>query len=198
MVRAPKNYNPANKYFGLLYFLGVLAFAGYAFYEFFNRPVIETYSITPSTDVAPIPIHVNMHCSNNWKCTLCDGTWGAGWKCADGNITWTSVSETYESTKPGYCNIPNSVVHISGSMNAQTPTRLDLTACYSTAFTDGILIHVPFSEEYASGGSRLIVTITSPSSELFYQQELEPAQRKSVFIGQTIYTGVDGSKAKET
>jgi hypothetical protein len=199
MVRAPKNYNPANKYFGTVYFLGVVLFGFYAFYEFFTRPVIETYSLRPSFSVSSIPVDVTVHCSNTWKCSVCDDAdgWSDGWICANGTITWTSISQQYDNTKAGYCEEADYSESITGSMSAATPSTTSLTACYSTAFADGILIHVPFAEAYSEGSTRLIITITSPGTELFYEQELEPAQRKSVFLGQTLYENVDGSKSRE-
>ena len=197
MIRAPKNYNPANKYFGCLYFLGVILFSAFAFYEFLTRPVIESYSITPSNKVSPIPVRVTMHCSENFACGACDASWGTDWACEGGNVTWTTVSQQFKDTHRGYCVVDPLYEPVPGPMKADAPTAIDLTACYSTNFTDGILIHVPFTQEYATANTRLVVTVTSPGSELFYEQELEPAQKKSVFLGQTIYTEVDGSESKE-
>lgn len=197
MVRAPKNYNPANKYFGMLYFIGVILFAMYAIYNFMSRPVIESYSIAPSNTVDPIPVHIRMHCSANWRCSTCSTVWGTDWSCENGEAAWTTVSQQYLSTKEGYCQ--ESSVHnvIRTNLGPDIPSEFTFSSCYSTAFTDGILIRVPFSEAYATSETRMVITITSPESDMFYEQELEPAQRKSVFLGQTIYRDVDGSKTKE-
>ena len=158
-----------------------------------HRPIIESYSMVPSYSAPTIPIHVSLSCDPvGWACTACNGTWvQPGWNCENGSISFSSVQESYESTEHGYCEgvASETTLHPNTSSPTQ-PTRLNLTACYSADFHDGILIRVPFSSGYAEAGApRMVVTLTSPASDLFYQQHLEPAQRKSVFLGQTNYYG---------
>lgn len=158
----------------------------------------------PSYRAPSIPIHVSLSCDpSGWGCTTCNGTWvQPGWNCANGTIAFASVQESYVSTREGYCTGISSqtTLHPSTSSLAN-PTRLNLTACYSTDFADGILINVPFSAGYAEDHSpRMVVSITSPvSPDLFYEQHLEPAQRKSVFLGQTnYYNRIDDSEDTQT
>jgi hypothetical protein len=159
--------------------------------------------LVPSYNAPAIPIEVTLRClPNAWGCASCNGTWQQpGWGCLNGSIAFSSVQETYLQTTPGYCEgvASSAVLHPSASSQAN-PAVLNLTVCYSTAFQDGILISVPFSAGYAQDDApRMVATITSPSSDLFYEQYLEPAQRKSVFLGQTnYYNSVDGSESTQT
>ena len=112
------------------------------------------------------------------------------------------MQESYVNTRAGYCTgiASETTLHPSTS-SGTTATRLNLTACYSTDFADGIVISVPFSAAYAEANApRMIVGITSPlSPDLFYEQHLEPAQRKSVFLGQTnYYNNIDDSEDTQT
>jgi hypothetical protein len=186
MVRSAKNFDKSNIYFGIFYFICVLLYAIFIFYEYFQRPEIETYTMIPSLKTNPIDIDISLKCSAKWPCSACStGSWGTGWTCVNGTVLYPSVSETYQLTRGDYCQ------DISSSTSIWPTTQtsnFSLTACYSTSFEDGILIHVPFTGAYGTSTSpRMVITLTKPGSDLYYQQSLEPSQRKSVFLGQTVY-----------
>mmetsp|Transcript_23799 Transcript_23799/g.40525 ORF Transcript_23799/g.40525 Transcript_23799/m.40525 type:complete len:283 (+) Transcript_23799:131-979(+) len=197
MVRAPKHFHTANIYCGLLYFTLIFLFAASAFYQFFTRPAIESYSMVPSHTAPPVPVHVSLSCTpGGWSCAACNGTLQPDLSCEGGNITFTTVQESYLNTRRGYCdNIASASTLHPNTSTIDHPTHLNLTACYSVDFDDGILISVPFSAGYAEESPpRMVVTLTSPDTDLFYQQHLEPAQRKSIFLGQTNYhSSIDDS-----
>lgn len=69
--------------------------------------------------------------------------------------------------------------------------RVETDLCYSPRATDGIDVWVPFNEAnagaYGDGeGPTLTVTVTSPRSDMAAVLEVEPHQRKSVFVGQLV------------
>ena len=183
VVRSYNNYTRANVLFGAMYFIVILLYSAVTFINYFHRPVIETFSTIPSIHTNPIQVDVSLQCSELWPCSSCIGTWSPDWDC-NGTLLVPTVSETYLSTPQGYCSDISSTDTVQPSPIAKNFT---LTACYSRDFSDGILIQVPFSSSYAaSNNPRMVITITRKGSDMFYQQFLEPAQRKSVFLGQTL------------
>ena len=185
MLRSAKRHNNSNIYFGLIYFICVILYSLVTFMDYFNRPVIETYSIIPSLNTMPISIDVSLRCSSKWPCSSCSGNWSSsGWICENGTVVPPTITEKYDRTKPGYCD---GIASNASIWPTAESTNFSVTSCYSADFNDGILIRVPFTGTYAAGSSpRMFVVVTKQGSDLYYEQQLEPAQRKSVFLGQTV------------
>ena len=124
-------------------------------------------------DVPTIPVVIDVRCSTAWGCS--DG-WGQ-----PRPTTFATLSRTHLDS------------HACAGSEESTldqefaPGRMETTLCYSPDYADGVDIAIPFDELAVYGDTtapRLEVTLTSPRSDMYLRLDVEPQQRKTVFIGQ--------------
>ena len=70
LVRAPKMFEDINIYFGIVYFISIIAFIVYAFYKYATQLPIQTNSMVLSSSISPIYVNISLSCSNPYQCGL--------------------------------------------------------------------------------------------------------------------------------
>ena len=116
-----------------------------------------------------------MACSGAWSCY--DG-WGKARR-----TSFVEITHAYAATDecPG-----GAAATVTGAHAAHA---FDAVICYSPDYYDGLDVAIPFDEDATYGDEAapvLSVTITSPSSAMVVSLDMEPSQRKTVFVGQEL------------
>ncbi|CAE7667725.1 unnamed protein product, partial [Symbiodinium sp. KB8] len=209
----------------LLFFVGILAYAIFAFVQFSVRPTTESFFLAPAKGMT-IPLQVSIWCSHAWACYDNATNTASGWRW-DAATTVQSISGGVPGAACGQASLDatattgrsraalnsSAVDAFATTPAAERPafaqgTLLgDATLCYSTDSADGILIRVPgFTTTSGviygdSAAPRLRVLIQGvPSATgaaatdgtledmtpMEVQLDIEPHQRKSVFIGSIV------------
>ena len=152
-----------------LYWCVVLAYGAFATMAYFNREAHQSWRLESQAhdEVPRIALTLQTACSPTM------------WSCAEtaSSITLRERYATRAALKK--CG--------PGSGSRERPTE-DFTTvlCYSEAYDDGLDITVPFDKANTYGGASAFftVTLTSPDSDLFLSVDVEPFQRKTIFLSQ--------------
>lgn len=138
-----------------------------------NRDAIEEWRLQSQddSDVPSIPIVVATECSSSWGCY---DNWGSS------HPSFVHVRHAYSTiAAQKKCDHNFNDTIASRNARAQFSSRI----CYSSVYRDGLDIDIPFDAALTYGANQaLSVTITSPSSKLFVSVDVEPSQRKTIFI----------------
>lgn len=134
--------------------------------------------------LGPVNLNVTMSCSGSFRC----GNWT---KLSPGH--WQenrspSVIQNWQS-QTSSCAKNAGTVHISdeGSFVAEV--------CYSPIYDDGIILKIPFTTTYSS--NTFLMVAVSGENGMYGTVKLEPTQMKTLFISQTISTGLDGNNTTQ-
>ena len=161
----------------LALWVGLIAiFAGLTIVDFLGRESMESVQLVRMSrrDVPVVPVVIEVRCSTAWGCS--DG-WGQ-----PRPTQFATIRRTY--AEPHACASDDYEMTLSESF---APGRLASTLCYSPDYADGLDISIPFDELAVYGDTaapRLEVTLTSPRSDMYLRLDVEPQQRKTVFVGQ--------------
>ena len=188
LVRAPKMFDDINIYFGIIYFISILAFIVYAFYKYATQIPIQTNSMVLSSSINPIYVNISLSCSNPYQCGL--------WSNNSGIISlerpivisqqWTSVDQSSP------CFGQNSVVSIPATSMMQWSTTV--TICYSESPNDGLLLSIPFNT--SSAMLKVILTGSSTiynNKNMYNELDINANQWKTAFVSQTKVIATDKS-----
>lgn len=100
------------------------------------------------------------------------------------NSSFVSVTSSYNTSA---CASSNAKELNATSMFAAMD--YERTVCYSSTYSDGLDITIPFDSDSTYGSSGIIysVEVTSDDSDMYIAIDMEPHQRKTIFLGQNIY-----------
>lgn len=147
--------------------------------EFVSREPSQAIALVRATDgaVPPIPLVIATECVAGGAYDDYDSYGSATDSCGA-----VEIRTTFPQTAP--CEGAAAVV--VGDWTA----RVERDLCYSPDYADGVDVWVPFPEADAAYGEAsaavVRVTITSPANDLFVYNDVEPHQRKTIFINQLI------------
>lgn len=165
--------------FGGLWFGCLVIFAAVVISDFLGRESVTATRLARSSDgdVPAIPVDVAFACSTPWGCY--DG-WGQ-----ERPTQFVTVTHAYAATDKCAADDFRTVA----DRGAEAAFEFEL--CYSPSYGDGVDVTIPFDEETVYGDEGvfapvLSVTITSPRSTMYVELDVEPGQRKTVFVGQTL------------
>ena len=163
--------------FGGLWFGCLVIFAAVVISDFLGRESVTATRLARSSDgdVPAIPVDVALACSTPWGCY--DG-WGQ-----ERPTDFVTVTHAYAATDKCAGDDARTVTDRSAE------AAFEFELCYSPSYGDGVDVTIPFDEEtvYGDEGSPVLsVTITSPRSTMYVELDVEPGQRKTVFVGQTL------------
>ena len=165
--------------FGGLWFGCLAIFAAVVISDFLGRESVTATRLARSSDgdVPAIPVDVALACSTPWGCY--DG-WGR-----ERPTQFVTVTHAYAATDKCAGDDARTVTDRSAE------AAFEFELCYSPSYGDGVDVTIPFDEETVYGDEGvfapvLSVTITSPRSTMYVELDVEPGQRKTVFVGQTL------------
>mmetsp|Transcript_6628 Transcript_6628/g.11113 ORF Transcript_6628/g.11113 Transcript_6628/m.11113 type:complete len:355 (+) Transcript_6628:102-1166(+) len=180
-VRNAAKFSEANISFGLLFYCALILFWAYITYDYVTAKPSTTYNIKPSQDMDPVTINLSLKCTSNWGCYNWTDTSTDPPLMED---SWEPIRlvGTYDYVNTKHCPYTNFEEEVRSPFAA---SNLTFTVCYSSSFNDGVSLWVPFAGEYGSGVV-LQLTLTGPQyeNEMRFEFEVEPQQKKIIFLSQ--------------
>jgi hypothetical protein len=182
---------PTHVAFFFVYMAVALAYIIFLIASFATRAPTESFSLVHASTVPPLSLQLSLECGSPWVCH-------SGFGGEPGNWTWNGtveVNDIYggEGAATGGCT--TALVNIPGRDNADMRYTANRSVCYSRDGSHGLEVVVPsFSGACAYGdpgcGVFLRVELRAPAADggegMTLTVDVEPSQRKAVYIGQVI------------
>ena len=194
-IHDPSSHSKINIAFTLIFYSAVCVYTVFASIAYVHRPEQTTFSLRETSKLPLQNIRVDMKCSTAWGC-LKNATKGSSgpWKW-DG-APWLRAQ--YSAVEEG-----TDRVDVGKKWTPKNFTKVPLA--YSPKLDDGILIKVPFTpttssncNEYGSSCMPVMkfdikVSDRDEMGPMHIRMDLEPHQRKAVYIGVVVREHEDES-----
>jgi len=189
VLKHTRNFDNSTIVYNILYRLIIIAFLVYATIQYVYTKPVTTYSMAPAVTMAPIDLNISIACNSKWGCyNWTESSVGScTWKDPNCYDMWTPVNITgvYDNVASSYCkDVPNFSEEVRSEFAQHV---IQLSTCYSSSFTDGVTLTIPFDDSLTYTNGFMTVVITSPTtqySDLYFEMKITPTQNKIVYLSQ--------------